>query len=148
MNANIGGTIQMSPDELKFTSATEVRSQYAFVFECVTQLYNFRFNKKPSKKFEDVVKATEELHETEAISDYLYESLKVLYELYPSMLPGKVEEGYKKNREAEEERLYRLSKLLSIATGDLCGEIQELSDKASEHDRAQLAFLIKTGYTN
>ena len=138
----------MSPDELNFVSASEVRSRYAFVFECVIQLYDFRFSKKPSKRFEEVVKATEELHDVEALSDYLYENLKVLYELYPSMMPGKVEEGYKKNRNAEEERLTRLDKLLGIVIGDLCGEIQEISDKASEHDRAQLAFLIKTGYTN
>ena len=138
----------MSPDELNFVSASEVRSRYAFVFECVIQLYDFRFSKKPSKRFEDVVKATEELHDVEALSEYLYENLKVLYDLYPSMMPGKVAEGYEKNRNAEEERLTCLDKLLGIVIGDLCGEIQEISDKASEHDRAQLAFLIKTGYTN
>ncbi|MBR0294360.1 MAG: hypothetical protein IJQ67_00385 [Bacilli bacterium] len=137
----------MSPDELNFVSASEVRSRYAFVFECVIQLYDFRFSKKPSKKFEEVVNATEELHDVEALSEYLYENLKVLYELYPSMMPGKVAEGYEKNRKSEEERLTRLDKLLGIVIGDLCGEIQEISDKASEHDRAQLAFLIKTGYT-
>ena len=138
----------MSPDELNFVSASEVRSRYAFVFECVIQLYDFRFSKKSSKRFEEVVKATEELHNVEALSEYLYENLKVLYDLYPSMMPGKVAEGYEKNRNAEEERLTRLDKLLGIVIGDLCGEIQEISDKASEHDRAQLAFLIKTGYTN
>ena len=138
----------MSPDELEISSASEVRSSYAFIFDCVVRLYNFQFKKKPSKKFDDVVKATEELKEAGAITDFIYESLKTVYDLYPTMMPGKVAEGYKKNREAEEERLIRLSKLLDITIGDLCGEIQEISDKASEHDRAQLAFLIKTGYTN
>lgn len=79
----------------------------------------------------------------EFISDYLHENLKMVYELYPTMLPGKVAEGYEKNRQAEEERLIKLSKLLGIVIGDLCGEIQELSDKASLHDREQLALYIK-----
>lgn len=138
----------MSPDELQIASATEVRSKFAFIFECVIRLYEMQIGKRPSKRFEDAVKATEELHDRDYLSDYIYENLKMVYELYPTMLPGKVAEGYQKNREAEEERLIRLAKLLGMVIGDLCGEINELSEKASLHDREQLAFLIKCGYNN
>ena len=139
----------MSPDELsEIASAAEVRSKFAFIFECVIRLYEMQIGKRPSKRFEEAVRTTEELYNREFISDYLHENLKMVYELYPTMLPGKVAEGYEKNRQAEEERLIKLSKLLGIFIGDLCGEIQELSDKASLHDREQLALYIKCGYNN
>lgn len=138
----------MSPDELEIASASEVRSKYAFIFECVVRLYEMQIGKRPSKRFEDAQRATEELHDRELLSDYLYENLIMVYDLYPTMLPGKVAEGYEKDRKAEEDRLIRLAKLLGMVIGDLCGEIQELSEKSDLHSREQLAFLIKCGYHN
>ena len=135
----------MSPNELEIASASEVRSKYAFLFECVIQLYDFSLNKKSSKKYEEVRKVTEELYKTGIINDYIYENLKQLYALYPTMTPGKVAEGYKKDRKKEEDRLIKLSGYLSIIIGDLCGEIKELCDKASAHDKEQLAYAIKAG---
>ncbi|MBO6280095.1 MAG: hypothetical protein J6M95_00745 [Bacilli bacterium] len=136
----------MSPNEQEIASASLVRSRYAFIFECVIQLYDFAYRKKPSKKFEEVVKATEEMHEGGKLNDYLYENLKELYKLYPTMIPGKVEEGYKKNHEAEEKRLINLSNFLSITISDLCAEINEIVERSEEFDRAMVAQMVRDGY--
>ena len=114
-------------------SAKEVRSRYAFLFGTVSELYVMRNGgDRPSTSFEDVQKTTEALKEDGYLSDYLYESLKALYALYPTMLPGK---------EHEQAELRNLFELLGIAIGDVAAEIADYQAEAESHDRE---YLIKS----
>ena len=119
----------MSPT-IENISAKEVRSRYAFLFGTVSELYVMRNGgDRPSTRFEDVQKTTEALKEDGYLSDYLYESLKALYALYPTMLPGK---------EHEQAELRNLFELLGIAIGDVAAEIADCQAEAEAHDRDSL----------
>ena len=119
----------MSPT-IENISAKEVRSRYAFLFGTVSELYVMRNGgDRPSTRFEDVQKTTEALREDGYLSDYLYESLKALYALYPKMLPG---------IEHEKAELNNLFELLGIAIGDVAAEIADYQAEAEAHDRDSL----------
>ena len=119
-------------------SASTVRSKYARVFECAVELYNIRTNERVSTKFEDVVKITEEMYENKCLSDYLYENLKEIFKLYPTMLPGKVASGYKENPIEEEKRLNQLDDLLSLLIRDLNNEIADVAESIAERQACEL----------
>ena len=114
------------------TSASLIRSKYARVFECVVELYNLKTNERSSTKFEDVVKITEEMHENKYLSDYLYENLNQIYDLYPTMLRWKVASGYKENPIEEENRLNKIDDLLSLLIEDLNNEIADIAELIAE----------------
>ena len=122
----------MSPTIVNI-SARNVRTRYSYLFDSVSELWVLRHGgDRPSTRFEDVKKTTEALREEGYLSDYLYESLKALYALYPRMLPG---------IEHEQAELDNLSELLGIAIGDLTAEISDIQSEAAAHDRE---YLIKT----
>ena len=114
------------------TSASLIRTKYARVFELVAQIYQLKTNEKVSNRFDDIVKITEELYESNVLSEYLYENLKQVYNLYPLLLPGNVVSGYKENHLEEEERLNQIDDLLSLLIRDLNEEISDIAETIAE----------------
>ena len=114
------------------TSASYIRTKYARVFECVAQLYKLRINEETTTKFEEIVKITEIMFENKCLSDYLYENLKQVFDLYPTMLPGKVASGYKEKPVEEEKRLNQIDDLLSLLIRDLNNEIADVAETIAE----------------
>ena len=107
----------------------EVRTKYAFIFKAISEYYNLLYQERPSADFKEVVPTTEKLFENKYISEYLFENLKHLYELYPTMLPGVVMKSYKADLDKEKKRQEEINKLLDIVIKDLNDTI---SDKAEE----------------
>lgn len=127
----------MSPYENERDLAgSTLRSKYAFIFNTVVEIYKFYHIKaKVSCKFDKVQEITETLHKEEKLSDYLYESLKVLFKLYPTLIPAELAKMYKKDTKNAVKKLEEIDELLLIAIGDLS---QELSDIIKEDKDAYL----------
>ena len=119
-------------------SASTVRFKYARVFECVVELFNLREGEKTSTQFEIVVKVTDKLYESGQLSDYLYENLKEAFNLYPTLLPGKVAAGYKENQLAEENRLRKINQLLDLLIKDLNEEIKDVAESIAERQACEI----------
>ena len=119
-------------------SASAIRTKYATVFELLVQLYHLYESGRNFTKYEDIVKLTEDMHEEAMLSDYLYENLKQAYDLYPTMLPGKVASGYKEDSFKEEERLKRIEALLNSLIKDLNEEIEDRAETIAERRACDL----------
>lgn len=127
----------MSPYENERDLAgSTLRSKYAFIFNTVVEIYKFYHIKaKVSSQFEKVKELTETLYKEERLSDYLYESLKVLFKLYPTLIPVELAKMYKNDVKNTLKKLEEIDELLLIAIGDLS---QELSDIIKEDKDAYL----------
>ena len=120
------------------TSASLIRTKYARVFELIAQLYQLKTNEKVSNQFENIVKITEEMYESKVLSDYLYENLKQVYDLYPLLLPGNVVSGYKENPVEEERKLKQIDDLLGLLIRDLNDEISDVAESIAERMKIDL----------
>lgn len=110
----------MSPYENHDHGASELRTNYAYLFDVVVRIYKlYHQNEKVATRYETVVELTQKLYEEGIFDDYIFESLKAVYKLYPTLLPGVVQKGYEQNREKEIEHLNKLYELLSITQIDL-----------------------------
>lgn len=110
----------MSPYENHDHGASELRTNYAYLFDVVVRIYKlYHQNEKVATRFETVVELTQKLYKEEIFDDYIFESLTAVYKLYPTLLPGVVQKGYEDNREKEIEHLNKLYELLSITQSDL-----------------------------
>ena len=123
----------MSPYERPDYSASELRTKYAYVFSTIAEIYKYyHHEEKVGTRFEEVVKLVNQLNKEERLSEYLYESLKDLFEQYPTLLPGVVQNGYETNENKEIEHLNRLGGLLSLVQSDLSLELHELLKEEKE----------------
>lgn len=113
-------------------SASEVRSRYALVFSLVAELSNLVCGERPDTKFNNIKLSTDKLFEVGCLSEYLYENLKNLYNLYPELLPGKVAEDYQKDEKQEEKKIEKINKLLMIMIDDLNNEIKDKAERIAE----------------
>ena len=120
-------------------SVSEVRSKYATVFKCVSELYNLVYREELDVKFEVVSKATKRLFEDKRISEYIFESLKNLYDLYPELLPGRVAKAFEEDEDKEQNRLEEIDKLLSLMINDLNAEIADTAQIIAERMRLDYA---------
>ena len=118
----------MSPFETKFDhGAGELRTKYAYLFSTIAEIYRYYHqDSKPNTRFEDVKALAQKLFEEGCLSEYLYESLQQVFNLYPTLLPGVVQQGYEKDRKKEVEHLNRLNDLLSITQSDLSQELHDV----------------------
>ena len=114
------------------TSVSYIRTKYARVFECVAQLYRLRINEETATKFEEIVKITEEMYESKALSDYLYENLKQVYDLYPVLLSDNVVSGYKVKPVEEERKLKQIDDILGLLIRVLNEEIRDGAESIAE----------------
>ena len=110
-------------------NAADIRTKYALVFKLIDEYHNLIYRERLGDRFDDAKKTTEILKENNRISDYIYESLQKLFELYPTMLPGKVAQNLSENSDKEERRQDQLDDLLNIMINDLNDLI---ADKAEE----------------
>lgn len=113
-------------------SVSSIRAKYAYVFELIAQLYLLETNEKVSNKFENIVKITEEMYESKALSDYLYENLKLVYDLYPVLLSDNVVSGYKEKPVEEERKLKQIDDILGLLIRDLNVEIRDGAESIAE----------------
>ena len=112
--------------------AGEVRSSYAVMFQHVVELYNLIYSERPDIKFEEVVEATKKLYEDMYISEYIYESLKNLYALYPELLPARVAQGYRVDESKEQVKLQDIKNLVNIMIKELNDEINDRAETIAE----------------
>ena len=128
-----GGTIQMSPYENYDHGASELRTHYAYLFDVVVRIYKlYHQNEKVATRYETVVELTLKLYDEEIFDDYIFESLKAVYKLYPTLLPGVVQKGYEENREKEIKHLNKLYELLLITQRDLSEVLYDILKEDQE----------------
>ena len=113
-------------------SVSSIRAKYAYVFELIAQLYLLETNEKVSNKFENIVKITEEMYESKALSDYLYEILKEVYDLYPVLLSENFVSGYKEKTVEEERKLKQIDDILGLLIRVLNEEIRDGAESIAE----------------
>ena len=113
-------------------NASDIRTKYALVFKLIDEYYNLIYREKLGDKFEDAQKTTEILKENDQISEYIYESLRKLFELYPTMLPGKVAQNLSEDSDKEEKRQDQLDDLLNIMINDLNDLITDKAEVIAE----------------
>lgn len=121
----------MSPEEI--TTASSVRSKYAFLYSCIAELYRFRYGKKTSTKVEEIKQAVNVLKNDNYISDYISENLANLFEQYKTLVPGNSERLMQIDRSAEIKRLCCLSSLVDDQIKEVCAEISQVIDDDREH---------------
>ena len=77
----------------KETIVTDVRHNFAFVFQQVVMIHKFYYtDSNLSTKAEEVMEAAKKMFEKEQLSEYLYENLLSAYKQYPTMLIGNLKE--------------------------------------------------------
>ena len=125
----------------KETIVTDVRHNFAFVFQQVVMIHKFYYrDSKLSTKAEEVMEAAKMMFEKEQLSEYLYENLLSAYKQYPTMLIGNLKEEEKRiGREKQFERLSKLKEFLTILIGDLSEELHELIEE--QNDAEKRAFI-------
>ena len=125
----------------KETIVTDVRHNFAFVFQQVVIIHKFYYtDSNLSTKAEEVMEAAKKMLEKEQLTEYLYENLLSAYKQYPSMLIGNLKDEEKKiGREKQFERLKKLKEFLTILIGDLSEELHDLIE--SQNDASKRAFI-------
>ena len=125
----------------KETIVTDVRHNFAFVFQQVVMIHKFYYrDSKLSTKAEEVMEAAKQMFEKEQLSEYLFENLLSAYKQYPSMLIGNLKDEEKRiGREKQFERLSKLKEFLTILIGDLSEELHELIEE--QNDAEKRAFI-------
>lgn len=113
-------------------NVSSIRAKYAYVFELIVQLYQLKTSEKVSNKFETIVNVTEDMYENKTLSDYIYENLKQVYDLYSLLLPGNAASGYKENHLKEEKRFNQIDDLLSLLIRELNEEIRDTAETIAE----------------
>ena len=125
----------------KETIVTDVRHNFAFVFQQVVMIHKFYYaDSNLSTKAEEVMDAAKKMFEKEQLSEYLYENLLSAYKQYPTMLIGNLKDEEKKiGRERQFDRLKKLKEFLTILIGDLSEELHELIEE--QNDAEKRAFI-------
>ena len=121
----------------KETIVTDVRHNFAFVFQQVVMIHKFYYpDSKLSTKAEEVMEAVLKMYKEGKLSDYLYENLVSAYKQYPTMLIGNLKEEDKQvGREKQFERLKKLKEFLTILIGDLSEELHELIEEQNNAEK-------------
>ena len=123
----------MSPYENHDHGASELRTNYAYLFDVVVRIYKlYHQNEKVATRFENAVEITQKLYDEKIFDDYMLESLKGLFKLYPTLLPGVVQKGYEENREKEIKHLNKLYELLLITQRDLSEVLYDILEEDQE----------------
>ena len=133
----------MSPKDDK--SASKVRSKFAFLFNCIAELYSLLNGERPDTKAESLRLVVKEMHDDEQIDDYIFSNLIGAFDLYPTMIQSKVWEAYKIDPQAERERHKRIIVSLDAIIGDVCALITDKVKEREIHDRESLlaSLLLK-----
>ncbi len=121
----------------KETIVTDVRHNFAFVFQQVVMIHKFYYpDSQLSTKAEEVMEAVLKMYKEGKLSDYLYENLVSAYKQYPTMLIGNLKEEDKQvGREKQFERLKKLKEFLTILIGDLSEELHDLIEAQNDAEK-------------
>lgn len=117
----------------------DIRHNYGFIFSQITQLFQFYYpdyNKKLSKRAEDIETRIQILYRYKQISEYLYLNFFSVYKHYETLLSGNlVKERKTIGADKQYERLKNLKDLLTIYIGDLSEEISDVIKQQIESDK-------------
>lgn len=121
----------------KETIVTDVRHNFAFVFQQVVMINKFYYtDSNLSTKVDEVMESSKKMFEKEQLSEYLYKNLLSAYKQYPTMLIGNLKDEEKKiGREKQFERLKKLKDFLTILIGDLSEELHELVEEQNDAEK-------------
>ena len=79
----------------KETIVTDVRHNFAFVFQQVVMIHKFYYTDSNLSTKDEVMESSKKMFEKEQLSEYLYESLLSAYKQYPTMLIGNLKDEEK-----------------------------------------------------
>ena len=138
----------MSPNTNSYKSQTfeqqivvsEIRSNYAFIFGQIIQLYkiHYPYEKGLSTRAEEVTKRVEKLYSDKRIEEYIYENYLSIMKQYPTMLAGELaKERLSAGVDKQLERLNNLKQLLDLFIGDLSMELGDLIDQFIKEDKKE-----------
>lgn len=120
----------------------DIRHDYGFIFTLVERIFSFyepSYNKKLSKKAEDIETRIQILYKDKEISEYLYRNYFAIIKHYSSLLPGELaKEKAKVGEEKQFERLKNLKTLLEIYIGDLSDELSDIIKASIDYERKRL----------
>lgn len=121
----------------KETIVTDVRHNFAFVFQQVVIIHRFYYtDSNLSTKAEEVMEVAKKMFEKEQLSEYLYENLLSAYKQYPTMLIGNLKDEEKTiGWEKQFERLKKLKEFLIILNGDLSEELHDLIEAQNDAEK-------------
>ena len=121
----------------KETIVTDVRHNFAFVFQQVVMIHRFYYtDSNLSTKAEEVMEVAKKMFEKEQLSEYLYENLLSAYKQYPTMLIGNLKDEEKTiGWEKQFERLKKLKEFLIILNGDLSEELHDLIEAQNDAEK-------------
>ena len=124
----------MSPyQNIAEITASTIRSQYAYIFNTVVEIYKFyHVGAKVSARFEDVKTIVEEMYKEETLSTYLYESLKEIFEKYPILRPDNLKKSYLNDSKKTQETLNRLEELVLTIQADISLELHDIIEEDKE----------------
>ena len=140
----------MSPDTYFYSEENlerqvivqDIRHNYGFIFSQIERIFDFYYpdyNKKLSKRAEDIETRVQILRKDEYLSDYLYLNYFAVMKHYPSMLIGNLLKEKEKDGENKQfERLKNLKTLLEIYIGDLCEELSEIIKNKIDYDKREI----------
>lgn len=120
----------------------DIRHNYGFIFTLIERIFDFyepTYNKKLSKKAEDIETRIQILYRNKQISEYLYENYFAVMKHYPSLLPGELaKEKAKVGEDKQFERLKNLKILLNIYACDLSQELSDVIKEKTDYDKKEL----------
>ena len=140
----------MSPDTYFYSEedlerqviVQDIRHNYGFIFSQIERIFDFYYpdyNKKLSRRAEDIETRVQILRKDEYLSDYLYLNYFAVMKHYPSMLVGNlVKEREKDGENKQFERLKNLKTLLEIYIGDLCEELSDIIKNKIDYDEREI----------
>lgn len=96
----------------KETIVTDVRHNFAFVFQQVVMINKFYYtDSNLSTKVDEVMESSKKMFEKEQLSEYLYKNLLSAYKQYPTMLIGNLKDEEKKIGEKSNSKDWRNSSI-------------------------------------
>lgn len=120
----------------------DIRHNYGFIFSQIERIFDFYYpdyNKKFSKRAEDIETRVQILRKDGHFSEYLYLNYFSIMKHYPSMLVGNlVKEREKDGEDKQYERLKNLKALLEIYIGDLCEELSDIIKEKMDADTREI----------
>jgi len=102
----------------------DVKIRFQTIFESVADIHRLRYGDKPKPNYTQTLPSLETLKNDEYITEYLFENLSRLYDLYKKI---------RKRKEASQKKLDSIYALQTIILTDLYEEIKALIEEDQEH---------------
>lgn len=120
----------------------DIRHDYGFIFTLVERIFCFyepSYNKKLSRKAEDIETRIQILYKDKKISEYLYRNYFAVMKHYPTLLVGNlIKEKETIGEDKQFERLKNLKTLLNIYISDLSEELSDIIKERIDADNRKI----------